>query len=231
MTQDALNAAALAKSRRTTESRCINANIYGQDSTGAPTITDTELIDYSATQQRADYAALLADSTPEETWESYRGAPMVPPAHTWLESDLFALQWYNSVVLNYKQKLAAGDQLGVAPDEKEIEKRLKSAALGRVSGGGVTIDQEIQRARFQDDLMRKTREMVMRDNGVMPRDALGRPAGVGEPVQAWADGFGVGVLGSRMDALGLRGDVVAHEGLVLFAEQKEEKDGEGERSE
>lgn len=167
----AKKAAALAKLMRYDGGRYINANTYGVAPNGHPTVTNTELIHYPEAQQKADYAALLADSIPEETWESRRKAPMVPPAHTWLNSDSFAQEWYDAVVSSYKQDVETGEQLGGTAEEQEREKRLK--AEGHLTG--VSVSLELKRHDFEADLLRRARDSILRDNGIMPRSALNGP--------------------------------------------------------
>lgn len=148
-------------------------------------IAGTNLVNYTAAQQSADYRRdLMAGSEPEETWESRRKAPMVPNAQTWLESDLFATQWYNAIILSYRQDAENGERLGGTVQEKEKEMQAKQA--GHLTG--VNVDLEIARHRFEADLLRRARDMILRDNGVMPRGAIGEPAVDGQP-QAWSDGM------------------------------------------
>lgn len=173
----AKQAAALAKLMRYDGGRYINANTFGIAPNGHPTTTNSELIHYPEAQQKADYAALLADSVPEETWESRRKAPMVPPAHTWLDSDSFAQEWYNAVVTSYKQDAENGEQLGGTLQEQEKEKRLKGE--GHLTG--VSVELELKRHNFEASLLRRARDSILRDNGIMPRSALGDIAADGKP--------------------------------------------------
>lgn len=149
------------------------------------TITGTEFVNYTPDQQAVDYKDLMADSEPEETWESRRGAPMVPEAHSWIESDLFAQQWYNAIILSYRQDSQNGERLGGTEEEREIEMQAKKA--GHLTG--VSVELEVARHNFEADLLRRARDMILRDNGIMPRGGIGKPA-IDEEPQPWSDGIG-----------------------------------------
>lgn len=109
---------------------------------------------------------------------------MVPPAHTWLDSDSFAQKWYNAVVSSYKQDAESGEQLGGTQEEQEKEKRSK--VEGHLTG--VSVDLEMRRHSFEANLLRRARDSILRDNGIMSRSALGETAEDGEP-RSWTGRF------------------------------------------
>lgn len=177
-----VKAAEQAKQKRYPGGRYINTNFYKFNSQGPPTIIRTGLDNYPRTQQAADYAELMSGSVPEETWETRRKAPMVPAARDWIEADVFALQYFNAIVTSYKQDAASGAKLGGTNEERERESRRRLAGHET----GVSVDLEVKRHKFEAELLKRAREMIMRDNGIMPRGALNRPAMEWDP-QPWCD--------------------------------------------
>lgn len=164
------------------EGRYVQANVWGRTPAGASVVLRTEPIYYPSSQQAADYAALLADSEPEQSWESRRHATMVAPGSAWLEADLYSVQWYNAIVLSYQQDRERGGDLAGTEGEQSAEAHRREAGHPT----GVSVEMEVKRRRFDADLMVRARDMVLRDNGILPRNALARPPRAGEEPQPWA---------------------------------------------